>query len=79
MFLCERCGNKRCPHATNHRHACTGSNEPGQPGSEYGSHVPGEPWLIGDAAGNVFQPLGVYHQRTQRIQWTEINDPERWA
>jgi hypothetical protein len=35
MVVCETCGNKRCPHATDHRHACTGSNEPGQPGSRY--------------------------------------------
>lgn len=35
MFLCETCGNKRCPHATDHRNACNGSNEPGQPGSDY--------------------------------------------
>lgn len=35
MFLCETCGNKRCPHATDHRHRCTGSNEPGQKGSRY--------------------------------------------
>lgn len=36
MFLCPTCGNKRCPHATDHRLACTGSNEPGQEGSSYG-------------------------------------------
>jgi len=35
MFLCAICGNKRCPHAADHRNACTGSNEPGQPGSLY--------------------------------------------
>jgi hypothetical protein len=35
MILCATCGNKRCPHATDHRHACTNSNEPGQPGSSY--------------------------------------------
>lgn len=35
MFLCPVCGNKRCPTATDHRHACTHSNEPGQPGSDY--------------------------------------------
>ena len=35
MFLCETCGNKRCPHATDHRLDCTGSNEPGQKGSRY--------------------------------------------
>ena len=35
MVLCPECGNKRCPKATDHRNACTGSNEPGQPGSSY--------------------------------------------
>lgn len=35
MVVCGICGNKRCPHGTDHRHACTGSNEPGQPGSRY--------------------------------------------
>lgn len=37
MILCPVCGNKRCPKATHHDHACTGSNEPGQPGSSYGT------------------------------------------
>lgn len=37
MFLCAICGNKRCPHAADHHNACTGSNEPGQPGSLYAS------------------------------------------
>ena len=35
MVLCPKCGNKRCPHANNHDYVCTGSNEPGQPGSAY--------------------------------------------
>jgi hypothetical protein len=35
MILCSKCGNKRCPHATDHRNACTGSNERGQAGSAY--------------------------------------------
>ncbi len=35
MILCATCGNKRCPHATDHRHDCTGSNEGNQPGSRY--------------------------------------------
>jgi len=35
MILCAICGNKRCPHANDHRNACTNSNEPGQPGSSY--------------------------------------------
>ena len=39
MVLCAVCGNKRCPHANDHRNPCTNSNEPGQPGSAY-AHVP---------------------------------------
>lgn len=35
MRLCATCGNKRCPHASDHRLPCTGSNEPGQTGSVY--------------------------------------------
>ena len=35
MIVCPACGNKRCPHATDHNLACTNSNEPGQPGSRY--------------------------------------------
>lgn len=38
MRLCPACGNKRCPKANDHRHACTGSNEPGQHGSAYPAH-----------------------------------------
>ena len=35
FVVCPECGNKRCPHANDHRNACTGSNEPGQAGSAY--------------------------------------------
>lgn len=35
FVVCPDCGNKRCPHANDHRNACTGSNEPGQEGSAY--------------------------------------------
>ena len=35
MVLCPVCGNKRCPRATDHRYACTGSNEVGQVGNAY--------------------------------------------
>lgn len=35
MFVCVKCGNKRCPHATDCALPCTGSNEPGQKGSVY--------------------------------------------
>ena len=42
MVLCPDCGNKRCPHATDHRNACTGSNKPGQKGSSYEHCKPAE-------------------------------------
>jgi hypothetical protein len=35
FIVCDVCGNKRCPHAADHNNACTGSNEPGQVGSDY--------------------------------------------
>ena len=37
MIVCPSCGCKRCPHSTDHNLPCTGSNEPGQPGSRYGA------------------------------------------
>lgn len=37
MIVCPDCGNKRCPKATNHRFACTHSNDPDQPGSGFGA------------------------------------------
>lgn len=35
FIVCPDCGNKRCPKATDHRNACTNSNEPDQPGSSF--------------------------------------------
>jgi len=35
MIVCALCGNKRCPHGTDHRLDCTGSNEGNQAGSRY--------------------------------------------
>jgi hypothetical protein len=35
MITCPKCGNKRCPRASDHRLKCTESNEPGQHGSIY--------------------------------------------
>lgn len=35
FIVCPSCGNKRCPKATRHDQACSGSNEPGQVGSRY--------------------------------------------
>lgn len=42
MVVCPTCGNKRCPKASDHELACTNSNEPGQPGSVYGTIAPDE-------------------------------------
>lgn len=39
MVLCATCGNKRCPHATDHANPCSGSNRVGQVGSAYGLFV----------------------------------------
>lgn len=36
FIVCPECGNKRCPRATDHRFACTDSNDTGQIGSRYG-------------------------------------------
>lgn len=35
FIVCADCGNKRCPHANDHRNDCTRSNATGQPGSAY--------------------------------------------
>lgn len=35
FMVCQTCGNKRCPKATDCALDCTGSNEPGQEGSIY--------------------------------------------
>lgn len=35
FIVCETCGCKRCPKATDHELECTGSNQPGQAGSCY--------------------------------------------
>jgi hypothetical protein len=34
--VCPICGNKRCPHASDHNYECTNSNDVGQIGSVYG-------------------------------------------
>jgi hypothetical protein len=38
MIVCLTCGNKRCPHATDHRLKCTNSNDAGQAGSAYSDY-----------------------------------------
>lgn len=51
FVVCSECGNKRCPHATDHRLACTRSNEPGQPGSVYGTLKDGPPLQLPEEYG----------------------------
>ncbi|WP_155308283.1 hypothetical protein [Burkholderia gladioli] len=53
MILCAKCGNKRCPHATDHRNACTNSNEPGQKGSSWENVKPFVPSLPNERDGEV--------------------------
>lgn len=35
FVVCQKCGNKRCPHANDHENKCTNSNDTGQKGSFY--------------------------------------------
>ena len=41
MIVCTECGNKRCPRASWHGNACTGSNEP-QQGGDYPEPLPAQ-------------------------------------
>ena len=43
FIVCAICGNKRCPHATDHRNACSNSNELGQKGSAWERVPPTKP------------------------------------
>ena len=57
FVVCPDCGNKRCPHANDHRNACTGSNEPGQEGSAYPAAQHQE--VATDNATQQFMSLGL--------------------
>lgn len=80
MILCPKCGNKRCPHATDHALACTRSNEPGQKGSVYGEpDVPAKPMSVLAEAealvtGNREKTYGGPHVNFPRIAavWSAI-------
>ncbi len=70
MILCAICGNKRCPHATDHQNACTNSNEPGQPGSTYVTvrEPQDQPHPhVTPVGGNVFADLGFPHDEAARL------------
>ena len=57
MRVCGTCGNKRCPKASDHDNACTGSNDLGQPGSAY-EHGAGEASARRFAAWAAQRPQG---------------------
>ena len=42
IITCPLCGNRRCPKATSHENACTGSDDPWQEGSRYNWKIPKE-------------------------------------
>jgi hypothetical protein len=68
MILCPECGNKRCPKASDHRLACTNSNEPGQPGSIYTSPpAQQEPVAHAVIAGALFDFMGWLTSRKERL------------
>lgn len=56
FVVCPDCGNKRCPRATSHQDACSGSNESGQEGSMY-VVAPLEPRPMPDEARARFREL----------------------
>ena len=66
MIVCPTCGNKRCPHATDHGYPCTGSNDPGQPGSRYGVVATSEPQDVGLLLATVLECRTRY-LRTSRL------------
>lgn len=74
MILCPTCGNKRCPHANDHRNACTGSNEPGQPGSAYPLAARG---IDSGEAGQTPQAAGPERQEPGRLADAPNNEAER--
>lgn len=56
MIVCPTCGNKRCPHASDHEIACTGSNAPGQPGSVFAATGPTDSERLDAAMSNEKKP-----------------------
>ncbi|QIY77722.1 hypothetical protein [Chromobacterium violaceum] len=72
MVLCPVCGNKRCPHANDHRNACTGSNEPGQVGSFYtAAPQPAQP------LPSVIEEIAAERRRQINVEgWTPEHDDQ---
>lgn len=81
MIVCETCGNKRCPHATDTSLACTGSNAPGQAGSKYGGAAPspGPGYRWATEGDTVFEVSNDGTNWTKAASgWTLIREGRRW-
>lgn len=74
LIICYECGNKRCPHGTNHDNACTGSNEPGQPGSRYGGlpETPESNLRQIKSAGPVLEVVALLEDLLERARSGEV-------
>lgn len=57
MNLCPTCGNKRCPGAADHENECSGSNEPGQPGSLYPALDPNDTRTIEEKIADLHKEI----------------------
>lgn len=76
MIVCPICGNKRCPKASNHELACTGSNASGQPGSVFAA-TPEPPVveLSGDAPLSAYQRLAAIDGATAEPAHNPSEEP----
>lgn len=63
MVLCPECGNKRCPHATDHRYACTGSNDIGQVGVDVADMAHRAPQCLINGADMMQEEIEAIAQR----------------
>jgi hypothetical protein len=63
MVLCPVCGNKRCPRASNHIYACTGSNEVGQVGVDVADMAHRAPQCLKDGASMSPEEIEAIAQR----------------
>lgn len=78
MMLCRVCGNKRCPAAADHRNKCTGSNEPGQPGSLHPLPVALEPQF--STLDEARDWLAAKTEEAKREHYlANKEDPEEWG
>ena len=74
LIVCPDCGNKRCPKASNHRHQCTGSNEPNQRGSIYTTP---QTKPLSDEEINLLKAEIAAHKKTNELLSKKIIELER--